>query len=254
MLYSFPSLTKATVLKRPSATIKSPYVADIRFEDGTTSLCHTPGLGCCGLVESGRSVYVSRSRDGAKTDYTTQLAICEDVDGPYYVGIHPMVSQNAAHSLLSTICSDAQWKSEVTVGDSRFDYVGSCPNGKTIYLEVKTAMVSLGLDKARSERRALFPVGYKKKKGDPVSPRAIKHAEGLAALAQEESTHSCILVFLVPRSDCGGGFEVNREDPAYYAAVKKAIYAGVQVRAYALDYTPAGITLHDEVPVYIDLL
>jgi DNA-binding sugar fermentation-stimulating protein len=164
-----------------------------------------------------------------------------------------MVSQEAARGLLSTICCEAVWKSEITVGESRFDYVGSLPTGKTIYLEVKTAMVSLGMEKARNERRAVFPVGYKKRKGDPVSPRAIKHAESLTLLAAQENTHACYLVFLVPRSDCGGGFEVNREDPAYYTAVKNAVLAGVQVRAFALDYTVAGITVHCEVPVYIDL-
>ena len=57
MLHTLPTLIKATVVNRPSKTIKSPYVADIKLEDGTTAMCHTPGLGCCGLVATGRMTH-----------------------------------------------------------------------------------------------------------------------------------------------------------------------------------------------------
>lgn len=255
-LYSFSSLQKAVVLKRPSAVIKSPYVADIQLESGATVLCHTPGLGCCGLVEAGRTVYVSQSRNpAAKTAYTAQLAVDADSEGEYYVGVHPMVSQAAAHKLLPLIHPDAVWESEVRIDEhTRLDYVGTLPgDGKKIYVEVKTAMISMQCGKPRQSRRAVFPEGYKKKKGDPVSPRAIKHAELLGQLAAKPDTHSCVLLYIVPRTDCGDGMEVSTTDMWYNAAVRAAVRAGVQVRAFCISYTPDCVTFGAEAPVYLDL-
>ena len=50
-------LIRVEIIKRPSASIKSPYVADILLPDGTQTLGHTPALGCCGLVEPSKFVY-----------------------------------------------------------------------------------------------------------------------------------------------------------------------------------------------------
>ena len=97
MLVQLPQLFKATVINRPSKTIKSPYVADIKLEDGTTALCHTPGLGCCGLVSTDRTIFVSKAANPeAKTAYTAQISESQDAEGTYYVGIHPMRSQEVA--------------------------------------------------------------------------------------------------------------------------------------------------------------
>ena len=75
------TLLKAEVLHRPSKTIKSPYVADICLEDGTLALCHTPGLSCCGLVSTGRTIYVSKSQAKCKTAYTAQVSESTDSEG-----------------------------------------------------------------------------------------------------------------------------------------------------------------------------
>lgn len=254
MLYTIPgTLMRATVVKRPSATIKSPYVADIRLEDGRVGLCHTPGLGCCGLVEAGRVIYVTAGRGGSKTAFTTHLAECNDETGLYYVGIHPMVSNSAARRLLSTISAEATWASEVVVDDhTRLDYVGTLANGKKIYVEVKTAMVSKQCAVGRSHRRAIFPEGYRKSMKETISPRAVKHAETLAELMKKEDTEACVLLFLVPRSDCNAGMDVNPNDETYYAAVSAAAASGVQVRAFALTYSLNGVVALDkEMPVYL---
>jgi DNA-binding sugar fermentation-stimulating protein len=254
MLYTIPgTLMRATVVKRPSAAIKSPYVADIRLDDGQVGLCHTPGLGCCGLVEAGRVIYVTAGRTGSKTSFTTHLAECNDETGLYYVGIHPMVSNSAARGLLSTISATATWASEVVVDDhTRLDYVGTLANGKKIYVEVKTAMVSKQCDVERCGRRAIFPEGYRKSMKETISPRAVKHAETLAALITKEDTEACILLFMIPRADCGAGMDINVRDETYYEAVSAAAAAGVQVRAFALDYAlDSTVSLSKEVPVYL---
>ena len=253
-LYTFPSaLLPAWVLKRPSATIKSPYVADVILDDGRILLCHTPGLGCCGMVEAGVRILVTLSATASsKTACTAQIALTPD--GP--VGVHPMVSQHAARGLLDLVGSPGTvWKSEVVVEEgTRLDYVGVAADGKKHYVEIKNAMVSLQLSTPIAERRAVFPEGYRKKKGEPVSPRAVKHAELLTKLAS--AGERCTLLFTVPRTDCGDGLEPNITDPIYYAAVAAAVRAGVEVRVFALDFdaatTDGVVRLAKELPFYID--
>jgi sugar fermentation stimulation protein A len=255
-LYTFPSeLTAVTVVKRPSASIKSPYVADVIYTDGRAALAHTPGLGCSGLVEARRKIFVSTATSAsAKTQCTAQIAECEDAEGIYYVGIHPMVSQSVARSLLPTIYPAARdWRSEVVVEEgTRLDYVGSTGDGKKVYVEVKNAMISLAPCAPRATRRAVFPEGYRKHAGDTISPRAVKHAETLATLCGRIDTAACILLFIVPRDDCGDGLEINSSDPIYHAAIWRAVRAGVQIRAYHLRFSPDGVvSLGRQVPIYI---
>ena len=143
MLHTLPPLLRATVLKRPSASIKSPYVADIQFEDGSLALCHTPGQSCSGLVVPGRVIYVSKGKEGSKTGWTAQLSENKDSEGAYSVGVHPMISQQMASKLLKYIPHEVIWKSEVKVDDhTRLDFVGSLVSGKKVYVEVKNAMIS----------------------------------------------------------------------------------------------------------------
>jgi DNA-binding sugar fermentation-stimulating protein len=248
-------LVGVTVIKRPSASIKSPYVADIRYDDGRVALCHTPGLGCCGLVEAGRRIYVCEGSASSKTDCVAHIAECHDSEGVFYNGIHPMVSAAAARGLLSLINSEARWSAEVTVEEgTRLDYVGLLPTGKKIYVEIKNAMVSLENAKPRAERRAVFPEGFRKKKGEPVSPRAVKHAQVLQRLLSAQDSEACYLLYTVPRTDCGDGMTINSADPIYYDAVRSAVRAGVRIRAFSLNYSLDGhVRLDREVPFYIDL-
>ena len=240
-IHTFPLLYRAEVLHRPSKSIKSPYVADIRLEDGSQALCHTPGLGCCGLVATGKTIYVSKAvNPKAKTAYTAQMAECTDSEGTYYVGIHPMVSQAMAAKLLDKISPTTIWKSEVKINEhTRLDFVGTTPEGKKIYVEVKTAMISL-CKQLRTSRRAIFPEGYRKCKADTVSPRAVKHAETLAELVTRPDTDAAYLLYMVPRSDCMDGLELNPSDTIYCEAVSTAMSQGVKVRVFGLTFDKEG--------------
>ena len=255
-----PSLRPATVLARPSRHIKSPYVADIRFDDTQeVALCHTPGLGCSGMVETGATILVSAAPQ-TKTQNAAQIARVAAVDGPVYVGVRPMVNQLLAGQCLDRVAPGVHtWESEFVLPSdpgTRLDYVGYTDASRTrkVYVEVKNAMVSHECTVPSSERRAIFPDGFRKKKSDPISPRAIKHALTLADLCGHDDTEAAILLFLVSRSDCGGGLVLNPEDPAYCDAIRTAIRAGVRVYAFAVGFTADGTTdLVGQVPVYIDL-
>jgi DNA-binding sugar fermentation-stimulating protein len=250
-LYTLPTLLKAYVLHRPSKHIKSPYVADIRLEDGTHALCHSPGLGCSGLVSTDRTIYVSASKSTCKTAYTAQIAECTDTEGVYYVGIHPMVSQSIASTLLDRISTAVAWKSEVKINDhTRLDFVGTAVDGKKIYVEVKNAMVSHATD-ARVSRLAIFPEGYRKTKTEAISPRAVKHAETLTELVKLADTTAAYLVFIVPRNDCVG-LELNKLDSIYCKAVSDAISAGVIIKVFGVEFKKEGTVLFNtELPYKI---
>jgi len=242
MLHTLPPLVKALVVSRPSKTIKSPYVADIELEDGTKALCHTPALGCCGLVSPGRTIYVSKSKESSKTAYTAQISESKDDEGSYYIGLHPMISQHMASKLLNKISPNVTWKTEVKISEhTRLDFVGTFGNSnKKIYVEVKNAMISNKCDKKREERKAIFPDGFRKSKNDTISPRAVKHAETLAELMNDDDTIACYLVFIVPRNDCKSGLELNETDPTYCNAIKDALANGVKVLVFGLDFLPNG--------------
>jgi sugar fermentation stimulation protein A len=251
LLDTLPQLIKVQVLHRPSKHIKSPYVADIILPDGTQALCHTPGLSCCGLVSSGKTIYVSKSNTTAKTDYTAQLSESTDTEGTYYVGIHPMVSQKMASKLLHMISDSAVWKSEVKINThTRLDFVGTTKSDKKIYVEVKNAMISMSKEN-RANRRAVFPEGFRKSKNDTISPRAVKHAETLAELVKLPDTEAAYLVFIVPRDDCSSGLELNKLDPIYCKAVADAISAGVKICVFGLKFDESGtITFNKELKFY----
>ena len=253
LLDNLPTLIKVRVLNRPSKLIKSPYVADIILEDGSQALCHTPGLSCCGLVSSGRTIYVSKANSAkAKTAYTAQISANEDSEGNYYIGIHPMISQKMASKLLDKISTTAVWKSEVKINEhTRLDFVGTTAENKKIYVEVKNAMISMSKSN-RVDRRAVFPEGFRKSKADTISPRAVKHAETLAELKKLSDTEEAYLVFIVPRDDCESGLELNKLDPIYCSAVSKAMTEGVKVRVFGLKFMENGqINFNKELKFYL---
>jgi DNA-binding sugar fermentation-stimulating protein len=117
--------------------------------------------------------------------------------------------------------------------------VGTTPEGKKIYVEVKTSMISL-CKQLRASRRAIFPEGYRKCKTDTISPRAVKHAETLAELVSCPDTDAAYVLYMVPRSDCMDGLELNPSDPIYCEAVSTAMSQGVQVRVFGLAFDKKG--------------
>jgi DNA-binding sugar fermentation-stimulating protein len=184
-----------------------------------------------------------------------------------------MTSQNNAMGLLDRLGlgSAISWKSEVVVADhTRIDFVGTDRDSRKVYVEVKTAMISHQLEKPRATRCAVFPEGFRKKKDEPVSssrktrgteglacakslsPRAVKHAEVLADLATRPDTRAAILLFVVPRSDCGGGLEINSTDRVYSMAIDAALRAGVVVRVFELVYAVDGsVVAGRELPLFL---
>jgi|UniRef100_A0A6C0IPI6 hypothetical protein len=54
------NIITGTVIKRPSAYCKTPYVADVLLDNNIEILGHSPSLGCCGLADKDASVILSK--------------------------------------------------------------------------------------------------------------------------------------------------------------------------------------------------
>lgn len=258
-LYRFKEpLCEATIIKRPSQYIKSPYVADIELcEDDKSYLGHCPSLGCCGLAEKESSVLVSQLGEKTKCDYRVQLAIFREKGQEVIIGIAPKlaeeIAQTAIRNHLVQGLKATTIQREKTILNSRFDFIGKEEDGKFYILEVKTVPLATYADvegkiykkmdfsdKEPHEKMAYFPDGYRKKKGAPVSERAIKHVNELAQVKREQGENvRCILLFIIQRSDISS-FQPSRLDTHYLGAIRHAHEDGVEIKTIVVDWKREG--------------
>lgn len=238
-------LQKAKVVKRPSATCKSPYVADVLIEN-QPYIAHTPSLGCCGLSEKDCVVYVNpiKNPKGICT-HSIQLSQVTHKDGNLIVGIHTRLAEKLTESALQKNCITSlqnitDLKSQKKFLNSVFDFSGIMENGKRFVLEVKSVPLADYEDITKKERKtrdysdrsfnskvAYFPDGYRKKKGDVVSPRALKHINELKQLCLQGEVET-FMCYVIQRDDACT-FQTSVLDPTYREAVKQAADAGVHI-------------------------
>jgi DNA-binding sugar fermentation-stimulating protein len=221
LVYTLPSLQGATVLHRPSKRVRSPYMADIELDDGTIGLCHTPGLGCSGLVVPGKRIYVSENYDTAiKTNWIAHVA--EGLSS--MIGIHPLTTKEAIYTLLERIHPDAHWTADVMVKYSRMDYVGYLPDGKKVYMELKTVL-SESMDKMSVP--------------ECKTAKAYTETNVLKQVLALPDTHSCHFLFIVPHSHCDS-VVIDVKDKVYHSKMRQAVEAGIHLHAFVLEYDMDG--------------
>lgn len=263
ILYSLPPLIQATVTKRPSALIKSPYVADVILSNNTNSLAHSLSLGCKGLCDKDATVFLTELHSNHKDNkphckHTIQFAYQDNV----LIGVNPKLAEHIIHNalknnLLPFLNNLLHIKREVSVFinehvDSRFDFGGYTHDGVPFLLEVKNVPLAFHINAVPKDKKnfvpppdadpmkkiAVFPDGHKKHINDPVSPRALKHIRELTYLKLNTSAR-CILCFVVQRHDAAT-FELSATDPEYADAVRCAISVGVEVYAIFIRWSLEG--------------
>jgi len=111
---------------------------------------------------------------------------------------------------------------------SRIDFLLSQPDLPDAYVEVKNVHLR------RTAEWAEFP--------DCVTARGAKHLRELSAMARVG--HRAVLLYLVQRTDCARMRIASDLDPGYYAAVKEALAAGVEMRCYDTAITHEQIALN----------
>ena len=279
LMLKIENLTEGTVIKRPSAYIKTPYVADIlEINEKKSVLGHTASLGCCGLADSGASILMSpvpksnKKKDKLSCEYRVYLSIIREKDNEIIVGIYPKLAEELTetalkNNLLSKLQNVRRYKRETSIYvegkvDSRFDFSGIDCNGVPFIMEVKNVPLADYEDITAKDRKgkcyddrvydskvAYFPDGYRKKSTDPVSPRALKHIKELTLIKNESKTR-CIMCYVIQRPDVDR-FQVSIIDPIYREAVKEAIKSGVEIITMVVKWTREGESyfVRDDLPI-----
>ena len=126
-------------------------------------------------------------------------------------------------------------RSEISVGNHRFDFLLQDVDGKNFYLEVKSVtFVENGV--------AQFP--------DAVTARGAKHALALKKLV--ESREKAGILFVCQRSDAVSFRPMWERDPTLAKAVLKANRSGVKVWCITLNVSETEMTFHQEIPVNLE--
>jgi len=175
ILHSIPNVITGTVIKRPSAVCKSPYVADIQQIQMSSSsssssiqsiVAHAPALGCCGLSDANHSVVCSQIPTTKTTQQKTcshriELAIHTNVLGnTVFVGINPklaetIVEKALCHNHIQCLKNIQSYSRETTFLNSRFDFSGVDADGRQFVLEVKNVPLADVVDVTKKERKAI---------------------------------------------------------------------------------------------------
>ncbi|MAU37517.1 MAG: hypothetical protein CMD14_09170 [Flavobacteriales bacterium] len=250
-LYKLKNVYIGNVVKRPSKTSKTPYVADIIIENDTTNteyMAHTAALGCCGMVDSGKQVIMIDSPNPKNVcKYKIMLAKTIERGKSNIVGVDPNIAEDLVEecikqNLISSLIDVKKYKRQQTLSNSRFDFIGLDSNNTCFILEVKNVPLADYVDCYEKERKkmdfsnrdinskiAYFPDGYRKKQKDTVSPRALKHITELTNIKLEKKDKiRCIMCYVIQRRDVCS-FQASNVDPIYKDAFNKAVESGVEV-------------------------
>lgn len=244
---------------RPSKYCKSPYVADVELinEQGEIVeevIAHAPSLGCCGYVDRGQLVVLTKNKIDKSNkkvcSYTIHLALRNEKERIYYIGVHPKIAEQIVFECLTknyipglkNLCKIEREKKYL---NSRFDFCGIDENGIDFILEVKNVPCGDYVDMlpknkskistahndfrhwAYDSKIAYFPDGYRKNIEDTVSPRAVKHLNELTEI-KKTSHKRCIMIYVIQRPDCLY-FQPSNVDPCYQYAFKNAVENGIEI-------------------------
>ncbi len=221
-----PPLTPAVLLRRYKR-----YLGDARLPDGAEVVVHVPNPGrmtAC-LRDADTPVLLSVGR--AKLPWCVELARPGDAWALVNPGrANHVVGEALRAGRIPELAGYPEARAEQRYGGSRVDWL-LVDEPRRAYVEVKNATLVRG-------RVAAFP--------DAVTARGARHLAELARVVAEG--HRGVLLFHVGRGDADEVTVAEDVDPAYAAALRRAVDAGVEVLAYRAEVTPAAVTLGPRLP------
>jgi len=188
MLMKINNLVEGQVMKRPSKVIKSPYVADVFYDDNEI-LAHSASLGCCGLSDVGASILMTKqeaktkknkknkqqaegenqienqieNQEKKKCEYRIYLSVKMEKGQEQIIGIYPKLAEQLVenalkNNYLSKLKNVDEYRRETAifidgVVDSRFDFSGIDENGMRFIMEVKNVPLADYEDITAKERK-----------------------------------------------------------------------------------------------------
>ena len=216
-------LLKGTLVQRYER-----FMADIVLDTGEEITAHCANSGSMmGVKDEGAEVWVSPADNPKrKLKYTWELIKV----GESLVGINTILANKIAQESIEIgVVAELQeydtLRREVKYGkNSRIDILLEDRAKPACYVEIKNVTL-------RRDQLAEFP--------DSVTVRGTKHLSELAN--QVASGDRAVMYYLIQREDCDTFTVANDIDPAYAAALEKAMAAGVEVICYSCKLTPEDI-------------
>ena len=212
------------------------FISDVRLDSGNLVRAHCPNTGPMTSISSpGMRVALSHRPDPSrKLSYTWEMT---QVESGQWVGANThrpngLFREAFERRHLDFFRGYNQIKSEVTVGDCRFDFLLSGANGDSLYVEIKNAHM-------KRKERVFFP--------DAVTARGTKHVRSLAEMAKKGQ--AVALVYVVQRNDCEALSIAHDVDPVYGEAFLHALESGVHCLAYSCAVDPNGICIERSLPI-----
>ena len=223
----YENMVPGRFLSRPNR-----FIAMVEM-DGKEEVCHVKNTGRCReLLPYGATVYC-RYDDNPKRK--TQYDLITVQKGERLINMDSQAPNVAAKEwlLAGGLGEIEELRSEVTHGDSRFDF-SFRKDGKTCFLEVKG--VTLERDGV-----CAFP--------DAPTLRGAKHLKGLTTAA--EDGYGAYVLFVIQMSDVKYLHPNDATDPAFAEALREAAKAGVRV--LAMDCAVTEDTMTIRMPVLMKL-
>ena len=263
-LYTLEDCITGKVIHRPCKTCFSPYVADVMLEDGNSIIAHAPSLGCCGYVDAQQDVILVKRKNPKKCTHVIHLASRYEKGINYFIGVHPKSAEYIVSLCLSKGCIQSldsinSLEREKKFLNSRFDFICFDKYNRKTIIEVKNVPCADYEDIDHKQRKkmdfssrdinskiAYFPDGYRKKKTDTVSPRALKHIQELEELKKTNPEYRCILIFVIQRNDIIH-FQGSKLDPLYRNALQTAYKNGVEVIPIQIHWEQNGNCYYDKI-------
>ncbi len=230
------------------------FLADVLLPDGREITVHCPNPGrMLGTQEPGAAVRCStHDNPKRKLRHTLEMIRVGDV----WVGLHAARANDVAFAALTAdayppFSAYRKREREVASPDgSRFDFRLSDPDSEpdvapacaaqpaseavTCWVEIKSVTLC-------EDRRGRFP--------DAVTERGRRHLDHLAARVRDGDRAA--LLYIAQRSDADSVAPADDIDPAYGAALRRAVAAGVEVHAWSVEVTPEALLLSRVLPVLL---
>ena len=209
------------------------FFVDIKIKNQIIT-AHCPNTGSMnGLLDEGNKVWISKTDNpNRKLKYTLEIID----DGKSKVGVNTHSSNKIVHHALKNNLIDElkdllEIKPETKFGaNTRFDFLVLKKKYKA-FIEVKNVTLS------RKIKTAEFP--------DSITSRGLKHINELVKAS--EKNYKIFIIYLIQRDDCKA-FSIAKDiDPAYAAALTKAIKKKLNIICYDCKFSTKGIKLNNKI-------
>lgn len=206
------------------------FLADVELADGqvVTVHCANPGA-MLGVNMPGLKVWLrDHSGTSRKLPWSWEIVEAEGT----LIGVNTalpnrLVEEALAANMIKELAGYDPARREVKYGKaSRVDFLLEKPGSPRCFVEVKNVHL-------KRDGRAEFP--------DSVTARGAKHMAELAD--QAKAGDRAVVLFVVQRDDCARFAPAADIDPAYAAAFRAALGAGVEALCYGCKVSPDAIEL-----------